>query len=214
MATNNKILLPYRDYSEHEVVNDFALDTTGQAGKLVKVSVGNFDADNAWAQGQPVGGTSYDGVLSNFFTNSNKVTYATTGDSKWTALGITLVDTRITDDNQLPLWYAKRNLEELAAVYSGHSVPVVRRGRFSIKLSEVEGTPQVGYLVVPASGSAGKLAAVPATRIDHSGVVAGVNKIKTTLQYAPEQVIGKWIGTGNRVQGSTSGYADFILDLQ
>lgn len=210
MATNNKVILPYRDYSEHEVVNDFALDTTGQAGQLVKVSVGNFDTNSAWAQGQPVGGTSYQGVLSNFFVNSNKVTAVSSGDSVYTILGMTLVDTRITDDNGLPLWHAKRNLEELAAVYSGHSVPVVRRGRFSIKTSAVEGTIAVGSLVVPASGTAGKIAAIPSSRV-WTGAAAQVNTVQS-LKYLPSQVLGKFIGTGSK--GSASGYADFVLALQ
>lgn len=203
MSTANKKLLPLRDYSEHDVINMYAYDSTGLAGILVKVSVSDLDQQNYWDSSANVG-QSFDGVLSKSFVNNNRVTAATSGDTALNILGLTLVDVRTVDDNGIPLFANKRGQAELAAVYSGETVPVVKKGLFSIRTSEVEGTPGIGKVVVPATGAAGKLAAVDASSVLATGydVTAGT--------YPITAVLGKWLsGTGSR-QG---GYADFLLDL-
>lgn len=203
MATQNKKLLPFRDYSEHDTINLYAYDSTGLAGILVKVSVSDLDQQNFWDSSADVG-ASYDGVYSKFFTNNNRVTAATSGDNKWSILGLTLRDVRTLDDNGIPTFANKQGLDALDAVQSGQTVPIVRNGLFSMRLADIEGTPGIGKVVVPATGTAGKLAAVDDSNIVFTGadVTAGV--------YPASSVLGKWISASGSRQG---GYADFILDL-
>jgi hypothetical protein len=202
MATQDKALLPYRDYDEHDVINEFALTATGLAGQLVKVSTSVPDNENYWSANAV--GASYDKVISNLFENPNKVAVATTGDTKYTILGITLCDTLTHDANGNNLVTANpRGLAERGAVYLGQTVPVAQRGKFSMRLAFIEGVPTPGKVVVPPTGAGKFLAAVDASAILATGSPAAGS-------YKPEQVLGRWVtNTGSR-QG---GYADFTINI-
>lgn len=191
MSTQDKALLPYRDYDEHDVINEFALASTGLAGQLVKVSVSDPDADNFWSTNAI--GKEYDGVVSNLFDNPNKVAVATTGDTKYSILGITLCDTLTQDANGNNLVTANpRGLAERGAVYLGQSVPVAQRGRFSMRTDFIEGTPEPGKVVTVPTGAGKFVAAVDASSVTE------------------EEILGRWISNAGTRQG---GYADFTLNI-
>lgn len=192
MSTTNKALLPFRDYDEHDVINEFALDQTGLAGQLVKISVSEPDSENYWSS--TAIGATYNGVVSNLFSNPNKVTPAAAGDDKFVVLGMTLVDTLTQDANGNNLVTANpRGLAERGAVYLGQTVPVAQRGRFSMKLDYIEGTPTPGKAVTVPTGAGKFLAAVDVTGVSNK-----------------EEILGRWVSNTGSRQG---GYADFTLNI-
>jgi hypothetical protein len=147
-----KRILPYRDYSEHDVVNLFSLDTSAytiadaktdaaaggafDSGVVVKVSAGTLPGDLP-------GGLSEHGsneALRNYLGasptsahigynaypyNGMTVEPADAGD---VALGITLRETLAYDENGEKLLYYKQKLDEAFAVLPGQTVPVLTRG--------------------------------------------------------------------------------------
>ena len=143
-----KRILPYRDYSEHDVVNAFSLDTdsyaiTGaiqgesgdfDAGVVVKVKAGQLpgdmptqDTDGALRQYL---GANYDASAthigySSYPYNGMTVEPADSGD---TAVGITLRETLAYDENGEKMLYYPVKLDEAQAVLPGHTVPVLTRG--------------------------------------------------------------------------------------
>ena len=126
----NERLRPFRDYSEHDVINLFAfgddaqaLGTTDvvQAGSVVKVKTG-------WTNGAE---TEFLGDVGASFNNTVSQRYGVTAEVEYTdggadeaALGITLYDVREFDENGEALKFNPRKAAELQAVLSGQAVPV------------------------------------------------------------------------------------------
>ena len=132
----NERLRPFRDYSEHDVINLFAfgddaaaLGTTDtiQAGSVVKVKTG-------WTNGQE---TEFLGDVGASFNNTVSQRYGVTAEVEYTdgggdesSLGITLYDVREYDENGEALKFNPRKAAELQAVLTGQAVPVATRGTF------------------------------------------------------------------------------------
>ena len=134
----NERLRPFRDYSEHEVVNLFAfgdsavsLGTTDvvYAGSVVKVKA------PGWNNGQEtqdmIGdvGASYNNTVSQRWGVTAEVEY-TDGAGDEASLGITLYDVREYDENGEALKFNPRKQDELQAVLTGQAVPVATKGLF------------------------------------------------------------------------------------
>ena len=133
----NERLRPFRDYSEHEVVNLFgfaddavSLGTTDvvYAGSCVKVRTG---WSNSAEPQDMIGdvGAAYNNTVSQRWGVAGQVQY-TEGGASEAGLGITLYDVREYDENGEALKFNPRKADELQSVLSGQAVPVAQRGLF------------------------------------------------------------------------------------
>jgi len=175
-----KRILPYRDYSEHDVLNLFSLDTgayTIANAKSDAVAGSAFDSGvvvkvnplKGELPGDLPGGLSEhasDEDLRNYLGasptsahigynaypyNGMTVEPAGVGD---VAVGITLRETLAYDENGEKLLYYKQKLDEAQAVLPGQTVPVLTRGLVLLDSNAVTGNPGVGVqLEVGADGT-------------------------------------------------------------
>ena len=175
-----KRILPYRDYSEHDVVNLFALDVTGEtladfksngtgdfdAGVVVSVSAGALPGEVSELRTTTPDnlrdylGASFNGAHIGFngYPANTGMTVAP-ADGTGRALGITLRETLAFDENGEKMISYKQKLDEAQGVLPGQSVPVLTRGLVLLSGSAFSSAPSQGDdLQVAASPSApGKL---------------------------------------------------------
>ena len=130
---------PFRDYSEHEVINLFALQGESNKGTFVTAAVSGFDltAPSAFQDDSFI-----DNTISARFNVPNKVVAAPSGTAAAMVLGMTLKDVRSVDENGYPLKFEPRKAAERDLIISGEAVPVVKRGMFLY--SGIEGNPVFG----------------------------------------------------------------------
>jgi hypothetical protein len=130
---------PFRDYSEHEVLNLFALDGEGSKGMFVTAVGSGFDlsADSAYSDDSFI-----DGTVSSRFDIAAKVTAAPSGSLPKQIIGMTLKDVKSVDENGYPLKFEPSKAAERDVVISGQAVPLVKRGIFLY--SGIEGAPSAG----------------------------------------------------------------------
>lgn len=162
-------LRPFRDYSEHDVINLFALkgaNTNGiiaNKGTVVKIdgvgfapivvgpggtgSLGSNPVDMAGDVG-----AHFDNIVSERYAVSAKVV-AGTWQNK--AVGITLMDVRETDENGEKLVYNPRKASEMNVIVSGQATPVLTKGTVLYSGSEI-GSASAGASVY-VSATAGEL---------------------------------------------------------
>jgi hypothetical protein len=133
----NERLEPFRDYSEHDVLNLFAFGdeavalnttTTVYAGSCVKVKTG-WSASNEPQDMIGNVGAGYDNTVSQRWGVASDVEY-TDGGLDEAALGITLYDVREYDENGEALKFHPRKQDELQCSLSGQAVPIATRGVF------------------------------------------------------------------------------------
>ena len=190
-------LLPFRDYSEHDVINIFANETAdnlpstngnGSAGVLVKVLSGNIKEDAIeYNTDSYLGKTDYPYVGAAQYASTPLRVTAATADSP--VLGVTLRQTLLKDENEEKLIYYPVKKEELQAVCKGEACPVLRRGMLTFDESAYEKDSNF----VP-----GNVAVVSAT----AGKMSGVAWANTS----GETIVGTILGTGHRT--SQNGQAD------
>lgn len=173
-----KRILPYRDYSEHDVVNLFSLDTSAEvagfagwkeavsgdhdSGVVVKVKTGELPGDLPGGLSEHASGEELRKYLGDSPTsahigynaypyNGMTVEPAGAGD---VAVGITLRETLAYDENGEKLLYYKQKLDEAQAVLPGQTTPVLTRGLVLLDSSAVTGDPSIGaQLEVGADGT-------------------------------------------------------------
>ena len=133
----NERLEPFRDYSEHDVLNLFAfgdsavaLGTTDvvYAGSCVKVKTGWSSSNEVQDMVGNVG-AGYDNTVSQRWGVASDVEY-TDGGADEAALGITLYDVREYDENGEALKFNPRKQDELQCSLTGQAVPIATRGVF------------------------------------------------------------------------------------
>jgi hypothetical protein len=171
MAFTDLILKPTRNVPPHKVLSEFRTDFTGLAGKIVKVSSYDPDADTYYSQNDSVGGT-FDGVYSNKQIAPFAVTTATLDDSSASVLGITLEGTAVTDANGNKIdGFNKRYADENGFVASGKPVQIATEGTFWYDAKQFTGAQKPA----PGSGLAsdydGKLRVVDLANTNASGAV-------------------------------------------
>jgi len=185
-------ILPFRQYSDHDVVNMYAVvsadvltsttDTgAGDAGVFVKVSDGNFDNDPVTYQTNSyLGKTDYPFVgTTDMYPEVNlKITGSTSGDIP---LGITLYQTAKNDENGEKLLYNPQKQEELQAMLPGQAVPVATKGIFTLAASAFDG---------------GVASYAPGKGVRTSLLNAG--KLTGALRTDGRHVFGHVLGTGTR----------------
>ncbi|NJO59158.1 MAG: hypothetical protein HC836_12725 [Richelia sp. RM2_1_2] len=189
---------PFRDYSEHDVVNLFSLDTaTGDMGLLVKIKGDGWkNNDNhgiAWNEFE------IKNVYSPRWEVKSKVTVTTSGDR---AFGMTLY--KVLEENQFgyPLRYDPVRLQEAQAVVSGQAVPILRKGTVLYNFGTVTGVGAVN----PGPGSG----LIPSTTVN--GGLAVVHGLNQTLSGGSvvriTNLVGECLG-----KKDADGYALINLDF-
>lgn len=124
-------LKPYRQYSEHTVINGlFALNTTGTRGSLVQVV--NFSGGKPveWGANLAAG---IEGVYSHRPIVNSKVKLADSG-AKGDVIGMLLYDVlEFNPTNSALLIYSNsERRHELQCVISGEAVPIATEGFFEV----------------------------------------------------------------------------------
>jgi hypothetical protein len=175
-----KRILPYRDYSEHDVVNAFSLDTSSatltswvpnntsngdwDAGVIVAVSAGSLPGDSPAHQkdsGDKLRdylGASFSSAHIGYSSYPYNDMLVVPASGQAPALGITLRETLAYDENGEKMLYYPQKLDEAQGVLPGHSVPVLTRGTVLLKEDAFTSLPVVGALLkVGDYGQAGKL---------------------------------------------------------
>jgi hypothetical protein len=185
-------LLPFRQYDENDVINLYALDadTVGAGGlKAIQPSVDDINADGVLVSvtngnmndnevidvsednrfmasyDSPVGRNPYP-------TNPLKVAPAASGDA---VLGVTLNQTLAVDENGESLLFNPVKKDELQAVLSGQTVPVLTKGVVTVHANGVQGSPEVGdKLSVGSPGKFKKFAAASAAAGNMDDILGSV----------------------------------------
>ena len=159
-------LRPFRDYSEHDVINLFAFGDDAQAlnasdvvqaGSVVKVKTG-------WTNGQE---TEFLGDVGADFANTVSDRYGVTAEVEYTdgggdeaALGITLYDVREYDENGEALKFNPRKQAELQCSLTGQAVPIATRGLFLMATGAFSGPMSVALNMDVFATGDGKLTTV------------------------------------------------------
>jgi hypothetical protein len=187
-------LRPFRDYSEHDVVNLFAFDgaqdangVIATAGTVVKVIGNGFQPVVASTTPGGTGflgtvpvdlaglvGAGFANTVSNRYALTSKVSAASSGDA---ALGITLISTQELDENGEKLVFNPRKAAEKNVVVSGQGVPVLTKGVVVYSGTEISNTATVGAGVYLSNLNAGELSTVNST----AGGATPSNKVGTLL---------------------------------
>lgn len=185
--TSTPNLKPYRDYSEHEVINLYAHES-GSVNKgtwvTIKTAAGNTNVI------QNTGASITPHLSLNSALSSNTPTYSTvlrpevafkvrtavSGDPN--PLGIMLFDVRETNRwGERYIFQPGYDAAEQQIVVSGMAVPILTRG--IVKLNGFSGTPTVGQgAIIGVSGSAYEGQLIPRTY--NAGDTLNVGKFLTT----------------------------------
>jgi len=200
-----KRILPYRDYSEHDVVNLFSLDVSSatlssfvtsdsgdfDAGVVVQVAAGALPGDapstlSTSGNLRDYLGASFSGshVGFNAYPSNGMTVAPADADTADKALGITLRETLAFDENGEKMLYYKQKLDEAQGVLPGQTVPVLTKGMVLLTATAFESAPSLNDNLV-ISSVAGKLAA--------EGTAA-----------AGTAVVGKVIATGTDTSDSST----------
>lgn len=177
-----KRILPYRDYSEHDVVNLFSLDLstatsttlagmvpgeTGgdfDAGVVVSVSAGTLPGEVSELRAESTDalrgylGASFSTAhigFNGYPANTGMTVVPANEGATSRGLGITLRETLAFDENGEKMLYYKQKLDETQAVLPGQTVPVLTRGLVLLSGDAIVGTPVKGDPLEIADG--GKL---------------------------------------------------------
>ena len=203
-------ILPFRQYSDHDVVNLYALENNlvldattgtggGDAGVFVKVSAGNFDADPITYQTNAyLGDTSYPflGTTEMYPEVNLKITGASSGEIP---LGLTLFQTAKNDENGEKLLYNPQKQTALQALLPGQAVPVATKGVFTISKDAFDGATSdytIGGGIQMSYTNVGKITGADRTADAAFGSVIGTgvrsNVGNTTDQFSGEYMVVKF----------------------
>ena len=186
-----KRILPWGDYSEHDVVNSFSLDTSSatlstwvpnnssngdhDAGVVVAVSAGSLPGDSPAHQKDS--GDKLRDYLGASFSSAN-IGYSSypyndmlvvPASGQAPALGITLRESLAFDENGEKMLYYPQKLDEAQGVLPGHSVPVLTKGTVLLSEDAFTSLPDLGNTLECGDfGQAGQLK--PTTSITDNSV--------------------------------------------
>jgi hypothetical protein len=159
-------LLPFRDYSEHEVLNLFSCTSVVNKGTLIKPlrswkSTGGSDNSTAGPLdlGTSAPGAIYQNTISQNFELIGQVEPVVDYDDIPTAIGILLKDIREFDENGEKLIFNSRKAAEMDVIIKDiQSAPVLTRGLILINdIDETDrggggGSPDIGDAAYVGSG--------------------------------------------------------------
>jgi hypothetical protein len=129
-------LKPFRDYSEHDVINFFACDTVANKGTLVApVRSPRNNVAGPLSLSSTAPGALYNNTITNNFDLAGVVTpvvlasYNLPDDPHGTVLGVLLKDVREFDENGRKLVFDSRKAAEMDAIIKDiQAVPILTRG--------------------------------------------------------------------------------------
>lgn len=176
-------LLPFRQINDNDIINQFSLVGTGEAGLLVSVTNGNFDDGHNW-DFTNFPGAQFNRVSSYIYKTTTTVSQSTSGQTKYSVLGFTLFNVAEFDENGEKYRYYKQKATENNVILSGKTVPVLTKGLLTLASGAYNGTPAIGSVIIPSDSVAGT--------VDVKAYSAVANK---------DQILGKVIGTGFRQGG-------------
>lgn len=194
-------LLPFRQFSEYEVINWYSLNGTGKNGLFVALETGNQNPANGdgYIAGSSIG-ASYTNIESNRYEVKRKVRATTSGDTKFNTLGATLYTIAEYDENGQKLILQPKDARvERAFGLSGEAVPVLTRGVVTLKSDSYVGTPIPGYVGIAYTGGGGKVEVVNPSSLPDTGRGLTVSN-----------VLGKFVSSSGSAFG---GYAQFKIEL-
>lgn len=178
-------LLPFRQYSEIDIVNQFALQGTGEAGTLVAVSNGDFDSQHGfnWTN---TPGAAFERVSNFTYQTNTTVRPTVSGDTKYNTLGFTLYNVFTEDENGEKYLYNKQKRTDNMVIRSGDAMNVLTKGLVTLVSGQAyKGTPAVGNVIIPSDTLVGG--------VDVKAVGSVANK---------DQIIGKVIGVSAKHGGN------------
>jgi hypothetical protein len=180
MANDITKLLPFRHYSETDVINMFSFDG-GEVGAGLIVKITKADLNQDLVEYGEGGFLNAIGNATSMDANVPlKVQLADSGD---VGLGILLRDVREEDENGEKIRFYPEKKAELQCVVSGEAVPVASKGSFTF----TEGAFEGGTIPAPMS----QLAVRDGGKLGTAG--------------ASEAVVGLVLATGSReTQGEGS----------
>lgn len=165
-------LLPFRQINDNDIVNQFALNGTGDAGLIVSVSAGNMDDQHGFDfTNSP--GASFDRVSSFTYAMNTKVRPCASGDTKYNVLGIMTHNVHLTDENGEKYLYYKQKATENNVVLSGKAVPVLTKGLVTLGSGAYIGTPLVGSVIIPSNTVAGSVDIAVASAVSNKDLILG-----------------------------------------
>tara|TARA_B100001027_G_scaffold194202_1_gene149891 strand:- start:27 stop:650 length:624 start_codon:yes stop_codon:yes gene_type:complete len=199
-----KRILPYRDYSEHDVVNLFALDVSSatladmvpgssgdfDAGVVVKVSAGALPGDTpstleTSGSLRDYLGASFSGAHIGFNAYPSNGMTVVPADGSGATLGITLRETLAFDENGEKMLYYKQKLDEAQGVLPGETVPVLCKGMVLLAASAFTSAPSLGddLEVDSSSGNAGKLVTASTGTVVGKVIATGVDTSNSAAKF-------------------------------
>jgi len=145
-------LKPFRDFSQHDVINLFAYDGVATAGTLVKI---NTNWKDIYGEGLSLSNLSNIGnTMSSSFVPVGKVTKTAAYTDK--PLGVLLKNVIEVDENGTPLIWEPQLLAERDAVLPQQAVPVLTKGLILVNDIDVTGNGgSGGYPVIGAAAYVG-----------------------------------------------------------
>lgn len=144
-------LKPYRDYSEHEVVNLFAISGASlpiPKGTIVRIATGWHSDLNPQAIAGDVGNTYPNTLSPRWQVQALASVVNNTGGGD--AFGITLFDVKETDEHGNKLLFSPQSQWERSCVLSGQACPILTRGL--VHYSGVDGSPVGGQRLYVTGG--------------------------------------------------------------
>ena len=122
---------PFRDISEHEVINLFAYDgAVAPKGTFVELKSLDLSGATNGFTNIPVG-NNYNGTFSYRYANQARVANAASGSAK--VLGMLLYDVNDNDENGQAIRFLSRDAKVARGlVSSGETVPILTRGLVEI----------------------------------------------------------------------------------
>ena len=183
-------LRPFRDYSEHDVINLFAhVSDTVDNGTIVKINSSEASYSSiGWRNDDNNENLDHLGDVGQSYTNVTSERYGVlarcenAGTADTHLLGMTLYEVAETDENGEKLIYNPRKAAEMQAVVSGQAVPIVSKGLFLFDYGSTSGAI--------------------------NGLNARVGSNGTVVTGGAGQIIGRWLGNSDK-----NGHALLQLDV-
>jgi len=170
-------LKPFRDFSQHDVINLFAYDGTATAGTLVKI---NTNWKDVYGEGLSLSNLSNIGnTFSSSFVPVGKVSKTTSYTDA--PLGILLKNVIETDENGTPLIWEPQLLAERDAVLPQQAVPILTKG--IVLINDIDAT----NTAAPGSGGYPTIGAAAYVGIDGRIATDGIVRIGTFLSEVTEE---------------------------
>lgn len=149
-------LKPFRDYSEHDVINLFAF--SGASADKGTVVVANGQGINLKDATLVDNISPYGNTVSANLTVPWTVAAAPSGTTKGQIVGLLLKDVRTLDENGERLLFNPRKAAEMDVVISGQAAPILTQG--IVLFSGIVGTPAYGSGAAVSDAGNGELKVV------------------------------------------------------